>query len=203
VGRFTRCCALLLGSLVVMGGSGCSQHQQVGAAAVTASAQTTTATPAVSLFHTSKQDSASLAENVLWDYFDHVNKHDIDAVFAVLGDDLKGVYDYQDRIVFRNFKSAQVVKVYDMTDQMPKTKYAEAHYFYVEVKYELNHLYNSNDTDGVNYRLALVARVNQNSSYQLIELSHCPQMQEVPADTKDNPDTSINMPPDPNSLVTH
>lgn len=200
--RFARYGVLLLGAWVVMGGSGCSQGQQTGEKAVTATAKTRSDKPAVSLFHTSKQDSTSLAENLLWDYFTDVNSHDIDRAFAVLGDDLKGMYAYQDRVVFRNFKSAQVVKLYDLTDQMPKTKYAEARYFYVEVKYELNHLYESNDTDGVNNRLALVARVNQNSPYQLIELSHCPQMQEVAADSQDDPDTSINMPPDPNSMVT-
>ncbi|MGZ4111691.1 MAG: hypothetical protein ACXVP5_04540 [Tumebacillaceae bacterium] len=201
--RLTGWLALPLSALVVLGSAGCSVHQQTGEAAVSASAQTTSATPAVSLFHTSKKDSTSLAENVLWEYFDHVNSHDLDAVFAVLGDDLKGAYADQDRIVFRNFKSAQVVKMYDLTDQMPPTKYVEARYFYVEVKYELNHLYESNDTDGVNYRLALVARESQNSPYHLIDLSHCPQMQEVPADTKDDPNTSINMPQNPSTIVNH
>lgn len=175
---------------VAVSAGGCSEPAANQAAAVTVE-KAADAAPETSLFHYAKAESKSLAENMLWDWFDALNRQDLDTVMNGLNSDMRGIYEYQDRISFRNIKSAKVKRIYDMTYQSPKTKYVEARYFYVEVEYETHHLFDSNDTDGENYRLAIVVRETADSPYRLIELSHCPQMKEVDADAKEEPGTSI------------
>jgi hypothetical protein len=185
--------ALLL--TTVLAGAGCSE--QTSQQAVTA-AKSADAPPAVSLFHLTKADSKSPEEDLLWDYFDAVDKHQIDTVWEMLSPDLQGMYSMDDRVVFRNFKSAKVKRIYDMTSQSPKDPmYIDARYFYVEVNYETNHLYDSNDKDGENYFMGVIAREKAGAPYKLYELSHVPKLKEVDKDAQEAPGTTVNPLPNP------
>lgn len=178
--------------------SGCGESAN---SAVTAVAQTSaSSTPVQTQFHYSKADSKSLAENVLWDYLDALDRQDLDKVMDMMNVEMQGVYQMDDRIALRNFKSVKVKRIYDMTAQAPKSdQYAEAYYFYVEVNYELNHLLEDNDKDGENYRMGVIAREKADSSFKVVEYSHVPKLKEVSADTPDTPGQSVT-PPTPNPL---
>lgn len=172
------------GLLALLGVVGCGERVDPTMVASAAPMQTQ--------FHFTKADSKSLAENVLWDYFDALNRQDLDTVMDLMNLDMQGVYQMQDRIALRNFKTAHVKRIYDMTAQVPKSaQYVEARYFYVEVDYELNHLLDVNDTDGENYRLGIVARETPRAGYKLVELSHIPKLREVSADTEEQPGESL------------
>ena len=190
----------LLAVAVSAGGCSWQTSEPTAQEAVTVE-KTADAQPAESLFHYSKADSKSLAENLLWDYFDAWNRQDLDTVMNLMNQDMQGVYEWEDRMALKNIKSAKVKRIYDMTSQSPKTKFVEARYFYVEVNYETLHLFDSNDSDGENYRLAIVVRETANSPYKLIELSHCPKMKEVDANAKEEPGTSIAPFTNPSILV--
>ncbi|KEO84684.1 hypothetical protein [Tumebacillus flagellatus] len=187
--------------VAMLGAGGCGESAD-GAKPVsaTSSEQTAAAAPVQTQFHFTKADSTSLAENVLWDYLDALDREDIDKVMDLMSEEMQGVYQLDDRIALRNFKTVQVKRIYDMTDQAPKdTRYVEARYFYVEVNYELYHLLEDNDSDGENYRLCEVAREKQDSPYKIVEYSHVDKLKEVSADYQEKQGEAIQ--PAPNLPV--
>ncbi|MBL0385931.1 hypothetical protein JJB07_04635 [Tumebacillus sp. ITR2] len=172
--------------VAMLGAGGCGESaDSAKPVSATSSEQTASAASAapVTQFHFTKADSTSLAENFLWDYLDALDREDIDKVMDMMSDEMQGVYQLDDRIALRNFKSVHVKRIYDMTDQAPKdTRYVEARYFYVEVNYELYHYLEDNDSDGENYRMGVIAREKQDSPYKVVEYSHVPKLKEVSAD---------------------
>jgi ketosteroid isomerase-like protein len=179
---------------------GCSEKTSEQAA----SAQVASASeqPVKSQFHHSKADSTSMAENVLWDYFDLINKRDYDGVMAIFDPNMRGVYEWEDRKALKNFKSAKNIRIYDMTSQAPTDpSVVEKRVFYVEVDYELNHLFDANDTDGENYRMGVVVREKQDSPYLITELSHVPKLKEVSKDAKVDPKDRLTPLPNPSQVV--
>ncbi|PWK13454.1 hypothetical protein [Tumebacillus permanentifrigoris] len=190
--------------VALLGVSGCGERADSAATVVAQSTTqgTTSSAPAKTLFHFSKADSKSLAENVLWDYLDALDRQDLDKVMDMMNVEMQGVYQMDDRIALRNFKSVKVKRIYDMTAQAPKSdQYVEAHYFYVEVDYTLNHLLEDNDKDGENYRMGVIARETQDSPYKVVEYSHVPKLKEVSADTPDTPGQSVAPPQNPSQMI--
>jgi ketosteroid isomerase-like protein len=179
---------------------GCSEKTSEEAAA--AKEETASTQPVKSQFHYSKAESTSLAENVLWDYFDLINKRDYDGVMAIFDENMRGVYEWEDRKALKNFKSAKVKRIYDMTKQFPEDpSVLEKFYFYVEVEYELNHLFDANDTDGENYRMGVIVREKADSPYVITELSHVPKLVEVDKNAKVDPNRELVPPPNPSQQV--
>lgn len=178
--------------------SGCSEKTSEEAAAPQVAAANAEQQPVKSKFHYSKADSTSLAENVLWDYFDLINKRDYDGVMAIFDETMRGVYEWEDRLALKNFKSAKVKRIYDMTDQAPTDpSVVEKRVFYIEVDYELNHLFEANDTDGENYRMGVVIRADADSPYLITELSHVPKLKEVSKDANVDPRQRLTPTPNP------
>lgn len=179
---------------------GCSEKTSEEAAA--AKEETASSQPVKSQFHYSKADSTSLAENVLWDYFDLINKRDYDGVMAIFDETMRGVYEWEDRKALKNFKSAKVKRIYDMTKQAPADpSVVEKRVFYIEVDYELHHLFDANDTDGENYRMGVVIREKQDSPYLITELSHVPKLKEVSKDADVDPRQRLTPSPNPSAAV--
>lgn len=188
---------------VLLGAGGCGEVARDGKPVMaTAPEQTATAAPFQTQFHFSKADSKSLAENVLWEYLEALDRGDTEEVMNLMSEEMQGVYQMDDRIALRNFKAVHVKRIYDLTEQAPQDpRYVEARYFYVEVNYELRHLLEDNDSDGENYRLAVVARDKQDSPYRIVEYSHVDKMREVSSDYQEQPGEAVNPSPNLNVLL--